>query len=40
LAFAKTSIALIAISYGLINRSLQWRRLPLLVLGLALLFGV
>jgi len=40
LAFAKTAIALIAISYGLINRSLQWRRLPLLVLGVALLFGV
>jgi TRAP transporter 4TM/12TM fusion protein len=40
LAFAKTAIALIAISYGLINRSLRWRRLPLLVLGLALLFGV
>jgi TRAP transporter 4TM/12TM fusion protein len=40
MAFARTAIALIAISYGLINRSLQWRRLPLLVLGLALLFGV
>jgi len=40
MAFAKTAIALIAISYGLINRSLQWRRLPLLLMGLALLFGV
>jgi TRAP transporter 4TM/12TM fusion protein len=40
MAFARTAIALIAISYGLIDRSLQWRRLPLLVLGLALLFGV
>ena len=40
MAFAKTAIGLTAISYGLINHALKWKRLPLLVLGLALLFGV
>ncbi len=39
MAFAKTAVGLTAISYGLINQALKWKRLPLIVLGLALLFG-
>ena len=39
LAFAQSAIGLTAISYGIIARCLYWWRIPLLIIGVMMLFG-